>query len=77
MPNKEKFSDFFDTDSYSQHVVITGGVKDIHAYKQDVIKNFYRISEFYNFIKHPYNAPITYRNFILVPYPYNRKSIFQ
>ena len=46
------------------------------THKHGVIKNFYKISEFYNFIKTPENNPITTRNHVLVPYPHNGNQYF-
>lgn len=67
---------FFTKDSKSNTVQQTVNGKQVNIYKQGVIKNFYKISEFYNFIKTPQNNPITTRNHVLVPYPHNGNQYF-
>ena len=74
-------SNFFTADSnsnsYSKTITDANGKKTtVNYYKQGVIKNFYKISEFYNFIKTPENNPITTRNHVLVPYPHNGTTYF-
>lgn len=79
--NLNPSKNFFSSDSLSDTVQTTvtdskGNAKTVRQYKTGVIKNFYRIAEFYNFIKIPENNPITMRNHVLVPYPHNGCTYF-
>ena len=72
---------FFTADSHSDYFTreqtdAKGNKRSVNYYKPGVIKNFYKISEFYNFIKTPANNPISTRNHVLVPYPHNGNQYF-